>query len=183
MLLGGETLAVCEFRALIGSSKFWWRSWWEGCGGVSLGSTYPDDSQRIVPGTYVCRLKREIRSLQIHIYFQKLALFLECHNICGFLVSPRTIPAAGADDDDDDDNDETMHRHITKFGENTKQWHQRTPGLRVLPLASLVIIIIVAFGNVVVWVTAGVVLVNTNTPFFFWGGSFLGGIHLKYGRE
>lgn len=38
----------------------------EGCGGFSLGSTYPDDSQRIVciiQGAYVCRLERELRSL------------------------------------------------------------------------------------------------------------------------
>lgn len=97
----------------------------------------------------------------IHIYIQ---------NICSFLVNvqhlrlsslPRTTPAADTNDDD-----ETMHRHITKLGESSKRWHQRTPGLRVLPLASLVMIVTVAFGNVVVWVIAGVVLVNTNPLFF-----------------
>lgn len=39
----------------------------EACGGVSFGSTYPDDSQRIVPGTYVhtyvCRLKKRVKDL------------------------------------------------------------------------------------------------------------------------
>lgn len=91
-------------------------------------------------------------------------------NICGFLVS-RTIPSAAdndADNDADDNDDETMHRHITKFGENTRRWHQRAPGLRVLPLPSLVIIVSVAFGNVLVWVIAGVILVNT-LFFVFWG--------------
>ena len=73
---------------------------------------------------------------------------------------PRSIPAAA------DDDDETMHRHITKLGENSKRWHQRTPGLRVLPLASLIIILIVAVGNVLVWIIAGVVLVNTSTLIF-----------------
>lgn len=34
----------------------------EACGGVSFGSTYPDDSQRIVP-TYVCRLKKRVKDL------------------------------------------------------------------------------------------------------------------------
>lgn len=78
--------------------------------------------------------------------------------------------AAAADDyydDDDDDDDETMHRHLTKFGETTGRWHQRTPGLRALPLSSLVVIASVAFGNLLVWVIAGVVLVNINTPTFF----------------
>lgn len=98
----------------------------------------------------------------IHIYIQ---------NICSFLINaqhlrlsslPRTTPAADKNDDDD----ETMHRHITKLGESSKRWHQRTPGLRVLPLASLIMIITVAFGNVVMWVIAGVVLVSTNPRFF-----------------
>lgn len=107
----------------------------------------------------------------IHIYIQ---------NICSFLVNvqhlrlsslPRTTPAADKNDDDD----ETMHRHITKLGESSKRWHQRTPGLRVLPLASLIMIVTVAFGNVVMWVIAGVVLVNTNPLFFLvfcWGMVF-----------
>lgn len=80
---------------------------------------------------------------------------------------PWTIPAAAAAADDDDDEEETMHRHLTKFGETTRRCHQRTPGLRVLPLPALVVIASVAFGNVLTWVIAGVVLVNTNTPPFF----------------
>lgn len=83
-----------------------------------------------------------------------------------------TVSAAAAaddydDDDDDDEDEETMHRHLTKFGETTGRWHQRTPGLRALPLASLVVIASVAFGNLLVWVIAGVVLVNINTPTFY----------------
>lgn len=120
--------------------------------------------------------ERELRSLlNSYIYLQnfRLSLFFEMFNICGFLRSlPRTIPAVADHDhdhdhDDDDDNDETMHRHITEFRENTRRWHERTPGLRVLPLASLVIIITVAFGNVLMWTIAGVVLVNTITSHFF----------------
>lgn len=48
----------------------------KGCGGVSLGSTYPDDSKSIVLRIYVCRLKRELRSLQINTYISsKVCLF------------------------------------------------------------------------------------------------------------
>lgn len=83
---------------------------------------------------------------------------------------PWTIPAAAAAAAaaDDDDDEETMHPRLTKFGETTRRCHQRTPGLRTLPLSALVVIVSVAFGNVLTWVIAGVVLVNTNThPIFF----------------
>lgn len=100
----------------------------------------------------------------IHTYIQNFCFFLSNVQQLRLSSLPRTVPAA--DENDDDDDDETMHRHITKLGEKSRRWHQRTPGLRVLPLASLVIIVTVAFGNVVVWVIAGVVLVNTNTLFF-----------------
>ncbi|MCJ1346984.1 hypothetical protein MMC31_005204 [Peltigera leucophlebia] len=89
-----------------------------------------------------------------------------CPHSATLSYSPLDHPpaAAAADDDDDDDDDETM-RLLTKFGKATRRLHQRTPGLRTLPLPSLVIIASVAFGNAVIWAIAGVVLVNTNTFF------------------
>lgn len=121
--------------------------------------------------------KRDKISLDTYI-LSKSCFFLKWSTL-RLSSFPRTIPAAAADDD------ETMHRHIAKFGENTKRWHQRTPGLKILPLASLTIIATVAVGNVVVWVIAGVILVNTNTPLFL---SFFflflrgGGSSLEYQR-